>query len=252
MKEVALGIERMHQIVPEFRAIHETTASGPNEDGVVLAHEFKSSHLEALVRVPSYSEWRAGCDMTTAYEFHRRFLKLLQWRCPPRRWQLKSPVHLHSFEALLEVYPDARIVMTHRDPAKVIPSACSMWRTSMALYSSEVDDRELGEMMPGFWGRSIQRLMEYRRRVGDGAFHDIAYEDMVTRPVAAIAEMYTAFGEALSPEAESRMRLWIEENPRGKHGSHRYTPEEFGLDADGIRAEFRAYTARFQIPIESA
>jgi hypothetical protein len=250
VREVAMGIELMHRIVPEFAAIHETTATGPNEDGVVLAHEFKSSHLEAILRIPSYGEWRSGCDMTTAYRYHERFIKLLQWRCPPRRWQLKSPVHLHSLEALLAVYPDARIIMTHRDPAKVIPSACSMWRASMALYSSDVDALELGRTMPEFWARSLRNVIDYRSKNGDDAFYDIAYRDMLGDPIGTVRGMYEAFGEAFTADAERAMRSWIRANPKGRHGAHVYAPGEFGLDADDIRGTFASYVERFDVPTE--
>jgi len=248
--EVARGIELMHQIVPEFSAIHETTATGPNEDGVVLAHEFKSPHLEALLWIPSYGDWRARCDMKSAYRYHQRFIKLLQWRCPPRRWQLKSPVHLHSIEALLAVYPDARIIMTHRDPAKVIPSACSMWRATMRLYSSDVRDRELGALIPEFWARSLRRVIEYRQKHGDDRFYDIAYRDMLDQPVETVRGMYEHFGEPFTPAAEAAMRAWVRRNPKGKHGAHVYTPDEFGLDAAGLRERYRFYTERFAVAIE--
>jgi len=217
---------------------------------VVLAHEFKSPHLEALMWIPSYGEWRAGCDMTSAYRYHRRFLKLLQWHCPPRRWQLKSPVHLHSVEALLAVYPDARLIMTHRDPAKVIPSACSMWRTTMGLYSSDVRDRDLGQLIPEFWARSLRRVIEYRQGNGDERFYDIAYRDMLDAPIETVRGMYENFGEPYTEVAEAAMKQWIRRNPKDKHGAHVYTPEEFGLDAAEIRDRYRFYSERFGVPVE--
>jgi hypothetical protein len=250
IREVALGIDLLHQIAPEFKTIHETTATGPNEDGVILSHEFKSAALEALVRVPSYGEWRESCDMTSAYRFHERFLKLLQWRCPPRVWQLKSPVHLHSFEALLEVYPDARLVMTHRDPAAVLPSSCSMWSVTMSLYSDDVDKLELGRTLPGFWARSLRRVVEWRDQNADEGFWDIAYRDITDDPIAAISAMYEAFGEELSPEAEQCMRSFVRENPKDKHGMHRYSLEEFGIDPAALRREYDFYCERFDVPSE--
>jgi len=252
IEQVALGIELLHKIVPEFKTIHETTATGPNEDGVILAHEFKSAALEALVRVPSYSAWRESCDMTTAYRFHERFLKLLQWRCPPRVWQLKSPVHLHSFEALLEVYPDACFVMTHRDPAEVLPSACSMWRVTMSLYSDDVDPHELGRFLPGFWARSLRRLVAWREENDDRAFFDIAYRDITGDPIAAVSDMYSAFGEELGTEAIRQMRSFLRENPRHKHGVHRYSLGDYGIDVVRLREQYSFYTERFGVPSEAA
>ncbi len=251
IEQVALGIELLHRIAPEFKVIHQTTATGPNEDGVILSHEFKSAALEALVRVPSYSEWRASCDMTSAYRFHERFLKLLQWRCPPRVWQLKSPVHLHSFEALLDVYPDARFVMTHRDPAKVLPSACSMWRVTMSLYSDDVDARELGRVLPEFWAQSLRRLVAWREKNDDAAFCDIAYRDIADDPIPAISGMYAAFGEELAADAEQPMRSFLRNNPKDKHGVHRYSLEDYGIDPDELRRQYAFYNERFTIPSEA-
>jgi hypothetical protein len=251
IEQVALGIELLHRIAPEFKVIHQTTATGPNEDGVILSHEFKSAALEALVRVPSYSEWRASCDMTSAYRFHERFLKLLQWRCPPRVWQLKSPVHLHSFEALLDVYPDARFVMTHRDPAKVLPSACSMWRVTMSLYSDDVDSSELGRVLPEFWAQSLRRLVAWREENDDTAFCDIAYRDITDDPIPAISNMYAAFGEELAADAEQPMRSFLRSNPKDKHGVHRYSLEDYGIDPDELRRQYAFYNERFAIPSEA-
>ena len=252
IEQVALGIDLLNQLAPEFKVIHQTTATGPNEDGVILSHEFKSAALEALVRVPSYSEWRESCDMTSAYRFHERFLKLLQWRCPPRVWQLKSPVHLHSFEALLEVYPDARFVMTHRDPAKVLPSACSLWRVTMSLYSDDVDPHELGRLLPEFWARSLRRLVTWREENGDAAFFDIAYEEITHDPIAAISSMYAGFGEELGAEAEQRMRSFLHENPKDKHGTHRYSLSEYGIDPEELCRRYSFYSERFGIPTEGS
>jgi hypothetical protein len=247
---VAKGIELMHQIAPEFASIHETTATGPNEDGVLLALEFKSAHLEGLLWVPRYADWRSECDMSSAYRYHRRMLKLLQWHCPPRRWQLKSPIHLHSFEALLAEYPDARILVTHRDPAKVIPSACSMWRTTMGLYSSGIEDAALGRMIPEYWARSLRCLVDYREREGDDAFRDIAYRAMVNDPIGALRDLYESLGEPMTLDTEKAMTNWIARNPKAKHGAHVYTAEEFGLDAERIRSMYAFYIERFQVPTE--
>ena len=251
IQQVALGIELLHRIAPEFRVIHQTTATGPNEDGVLLSHEFKSAALEALVRVPSYSEWRESCDMVSAYRFHERFLKLLQWRCPPRLWQLKSPIHLHSFEALLEVYPDARFVMTHRDPAKVLPSACSMWRVTMSLYSDDVDRCELGRVLPEFWARSLRRLVAWREENDDASFRDIAYRDITDDPISAISSMYTAFGDELGGDAEERMRNFLRDNPKDRHGVHRYDLEDYGIDPEELRRQYSFYSERFAVPAET-
>ena len=92
--------------------------------------------FEGMCRIPSYSKWLLHCDMEPAYRYHRRVLKLLQWRCPPDRWWLKSPAHMLSIDALNAVYPDAQFVMTHRDVGKVLPSVCALYSTLTSVLTT--------------------------------------------------------------------------------------------------------------------
>jgi len=251
IEQVALGIELLHRIAPEFKVIHQTTATGPNEDGVILSHEFKSAALEALVRVPSYSEWRASCDMTSAYRFHERFLKLLQWRCPPRLWQLKSPVHLHSFEALLDVYPDARFVMTHRDPAKTMPSTVSTTAIVQWMRSDAVDLGTLVRVIGGVFTAALDSVSE--RRATDGLpdrFVDVHFQSMLNEPVETLRCAYASMGREFSAEHAERIQRYLKDKPRGKFGVHQYTPEEWGFSKHELRETLASYIDRAGIELE--
>ena len=81
---------------------------------------FRTFHFDGVVRVPGYLAWLMQCDMRETYTFHRQVLKLLQWHCPPTLWHLKTPVHMFSLDALVEAYPNAKFLWSHRDPAKVL------------------------------------------------------------------------------------------------------------------------------------
>ena len=120
----------------------------------------------------------------------------------------------------------------------------------MSLYSDEVDKHELGRMLPGFWARSLRRVVEWREQNPDASFWDIAYRDITDDPVAAISAMYQAFGETLSAEAEQRMRTFVRENPKDQHGVHGYSLDEFGIDPDALRRRYAFYSERFDVPGE--
>ena len=123
------GIDFTNEMFPGFAGMLPTAADGPQECLVPMALDFRSLMFEGMALIPSYSAWLLQCDMEPAYRYHQRVLKLLQWRCPPKRWWLKSPAHMLSIDALDAVYPDARFVMTHRDVGKVLPSVCALYNT---------------------------------------------------------------------------------------------------------------------------
>src|ERR1700722_1721189 len=121
------GIDMTNEMFPGFEGMLPTSATGPQECILLMALDFRSQLFEGMAQIPAYSSWLLGCDMEPAYRYHRRVLQLLQWHCPPERWWLKTPAHMHSIAALNRVYPDARFVMTHRDVGKVLPSVCAVF-----------------------------------------------------------------------------------------------------------------------------
>jgi hypothetical protein len=203
-----------------------------------------------MAEVPGYVRWWLGCDMEPAYRHHERVLKLLQWRCPPKRWNLKNPPDVFCLDAMTGVYADACIIWTHRDPARVLPSVCSLIATVRSIFCDDTGRERLGRAELAIWAEGIRRAMAFRDRAGDGAFADVFMDDLVERPIETVAAVYERFGLPFTAEAERRMRAWLELNPQGKHGAHRYTLEEFGLELAEVREAFRPYTERFGVRLE--
>ncbi len=133
------GIDMSNQMFPDFAGMLPTSATGPQECILIMALDFRSEVFEGMALLPSYTEWLLSCDMAPAYRYHERVLKLLQWHCPPKRWWLKTPAHTATIDALNEVYPDARFVMTHRDIGSVLPSLCRV--EGSAVQTSRRDAR---------------------------------------------------------------------------------------------------------------
>jgi hypothetical protein len=233
-------------LLPEFKSIHHEPVDGPTECVMLLRQEFRSFCLESQWALPSWGEWFMRCDMAPAYAWHRRVLQLLQSQ-RPGRWLLKSPVHGMALDALVAAYPDARFVMTHRDPLQVVASTCSLALTLVGL-GSDADHRaylirrwtELSEAV-------IARILDFRARHPGRVFHDLHYRELVADPVAAVRGIYAALGDELTPLAESRIAAYAAAHPQGEFGTHRYSAAEFGLDTPRARARFADYCERFAV-----
>ena len=249
--EADAALAGMKAVAPDLAKMHDDTGSSPTENQDLLGQHFRTQHFEGMADVPSYVAWWLRCDMAPAYRHHARVLRLLQWRCPPRRWNLKNPPDVFFLDAMTGVYPDARLVWTHRDPTRVLPSVCSLIATVRSIFCPTVDRRRLGREQLALWSEGMRRAIAFRERAGDAMFADVLMSDLMVRPIETVTRVYERFGLVLGGEAERRMRAWLQANPQGKHGAHRYTFEEFGLDRSEVRREFRFYTDRFRIPLEN-
>jgi hypothetical protein len=246
----------MYERSPDMKAIHQMAAGQVDECWYLLSQSFAHSSFQANVRVPSYAEWWAGHDMRAAYERHRRNLQLIGHREPDRRWLLKDSTHLFDLGAFLDVYPDAMVVHTHRDPAPVIVSTCSLCWSAYQPLNEDPDPGEFGRNTLALWERAVRSAMEVRRRSdarGEGErFFDLRFRDFQRDPLAAIRAIYAHFGLELSYEAESAMRRHREANPPGKHGEHRYDASSWSLSPGEIRERFADYIGHFDIPTADA
>jgi hypothetical protein len=247
-------IQLWNQIVPEYATMHELGARIPVECVQLTTHEFVSEELLGRYQAPSYAAYYAKADLVPAYRFHRAMLQHLQSRCRRERWVLKAPSHLPVLDVLLAVYPDARVVVTHRDPLRILPSVASILYSTMWVRSDEIDTQAL---LGWFTGETcaalVERMLTFRAsgKVDPGQFHDVRYADLVKEPIPTIAGIYDRFGMTLSAEAERRMRDYLASKPRGKHGEHRYEFEHTGFDLARERERFRPYRERFGLPSEA-
>lgn len=243
------GIDR---ILPDFKHMHPMGARLPQECVALTAHDFATMIFHTTHRVPSYQAWLAALDLRPVYAFHRRQLQVLQWRCPAERWVLKSPGHLWALDALLAVYPDARLVFTHRDPLKVVASLANLIATLRGLASDRIDPHEIGADWTERLAAGLAAATRVRdaHRLGDERVIDVHFHELVGDEIGAIRRIYERFGLALSAEAEARMRRFLVENPKDKHGAHRYDLAAAGLDRARERRRYADYQERFGIPSE--
>jgi len=244
IKRTARRLRWLDRLAPRFQAIHEVGAELPQECIAIMAHTFISLRFLVTHRLPEYAEYLSRADDKPAYEFHRRFLQHLQFQASPRRWVLKAPAHLPALGALLAVYPDARIIQTHRDPMESIPSLASLRTELRQCFAREVDPAVVGPEVAAYWARSLERAGEVRQQADTGHFYDVRYEDLMNDPLGTLRALYDRLGLAWSREVETRMRNYLDANPQGKHGRHHYRLQHFGLETASIGRLYAQYRTR--------
>ena len=251
-KAAARSLRMLYALDPGLKAVHRMTADGPDECRHLFLQSFLDDTFDSNANIPSYTKWLAEQDMRPAYARHRDILKLIGSPSPERRWVLKYPAHLRNLRALFEIYPDACIVQTHRDPARVLPSICSLVAGFRGLYEDAVDAGAIGRWQLEMWSKMMQGALDVRASLDPARFFDLPFAEVIADPVAAVKRMYDHFGFALSSQAEERMRDWHGSHPQGEHGEHHYTAGAFGLSEGEIAERFRRYTERFDVCVERA
>lgn len=242
-------LRMLARVAPTMDAIHEYGARNPKECLSALSFEFCSEEFTARYHVPTYVRWFQRCDMRAAYERHKLVLQVLQRRTGAARWVLKSPAHLHQLTTLRQVYPDARLAVTHRDPLVVMASVSSLIANLRWVHSDHVDLTEIGRYHVDLFHRTLDDLA---RRDAAGEFgSSIAhghYADFLQRPLETVRGFYDQLGLELTPDTERKMAAHLEARPKGRHGEHRYSFDDLGLDRAETVAGFAPYISHFAVP----
>jgi hypothetical protein len=242
---VEAAFSQHHIEHPEFMGVHFMSAAEVEECWQLLRQSFLSISYESLAHLPSYSQWLAGRDWTGAYARHRRNLQLIGLPDADKRWVLKNPSHLFALDELLTVYPDALVVVTHRDPRTVIPSVCSLAAQATAGWSETFVGDTIGRSQLDLWARGYTTFTEARTRHDRAQFVDVDYRDFVADPLATVGGIYDRLGTDLSADAERAMASMHAESRSGaRKPAHRYTLEEFGLRAEDVDERFPDYAYR--------
>ena len=241
--------DQLKQLAPSFQAIHPIGELMAQECIVLTAPEFMSVRFEMCFDVGSYQDWLHDQDMHATYEFHKQFLQHMQSRHHGARWVLKSPGHLGPIDALFDVYPDACVVQTHRDPTRVIPSVASLEYAMRQIASDDVDPVRLGRQQLRNWSTLLEQGMQARARhpEREAQILDLHLHEIAADPLACVRKIYRHFDISLSAEAEESMQRFLLEHPNGEFGRHRYSLEAFGLDADMVNLAFKGYRERFGV-----
>jgi len=238
----------------ETLRLHMQDAELPVECGPVFAGEFMNTGNFAFWDAPDYLARVMGRDgrgpIQAAYAHHKWILQHLQAFAPRERWALKSPQHIANLAELLAAYPDAVLVFTHRDPVDTIPSLASLVSHFRRRTYDAPDLARIGRDVCRLWLDGINRCMDFRASepAVSARCIDIAYQDLIDRPIAVLERIYQSASMDLEP-ARAAVVAWIDTHRqdrwREQHGRHEYSPEMFGLTSREIAAAFSAYRAAF-------
>ena len=162
LRKVDKQLQWLDGIAPEFHRIHAVKADVAQECIVITAHALHSYQFQTTHYVPQYQEWLDQQSRVEAYQYHRRFIQHLQYDDAPEHWVLKAPAHLFAIDDLLQVYPDACIIQTHREPSEAMSSLASLSATLRRAFSDKVDDDAVAQEMQKRWSNALHTAIAAR------------------------------------------------------------------------------------------
>jgi len=241
----------LEDLNPRMRAIHHEDAAGPTECIAVMSQDFKSLSWEAITNVPAYSQWLLATDQRSAYEYHRSTLQVLQSGGVRGQWTLKSPHHAIALDALTNMYPDARLVLLHRDPVVLCASVCSLITTLSGTFTDADHTGYVAEHWTAMLEESVKRIDAFRAAHPEYPIVDVQYADLVRDPLRTVEALYAARNTQLDGTARDAIVAYVKAHPKGKFGTHGYDLADYGLDAGELAERFAGYVDRYDVAVES-
>lgn len=249
---IAVGagyIDQIAQHSADFLTAHPAFVDAPEEESFIIETDFQSQANCTRLRAPSF--WR-HLDTQAGREslpYLKRILQYVQWQRGSegqRPWVLKSPLHIGNLDALFDVFPDALVVHTYRDPLVALPSSCRIVEVFRGLLSQDIDLHELGSEQLAWWSSILDRHLVQRDRLGDARIIDVHYQDTLEEVMTVVRAVYERGGRTLSTQAAGRMGAWELGNPQHPFGRHTYSLDRYGLGEAQVREAFAAYVQRFE------
>ncbi len=239
-------------ISPEFSQLHPIDADSPQECSEITSAVFQSLRFDTTFRVPDYQAWVDASGHLEAFEFHRKFLQVLQYGARAKRWVLKCPDHSFCLPAILQTYPDARFVVVHRDPMKVFASVAHLTEVLRRPFLKNIDPVEIGSQVTERWVDGAQRLVDFDRRedIDPARKIHVHYDELANAPMAAVARVYAHFNLPMETPATNAMAAMLKNRKSGGYGGERrYVLDRFGINPKLLRPQFSAYMNYFGVSL---
>jgi len=189
-------------------------------------------------------------DKRPIFRYERLFFTILDAYRPARsHWTFKSPVYAPFFPLIFEEYPDAKVVVTHRNPLVVLPSACRLLESWCIAFDQDgsFDKHRFGQFQKMAMKKFLRVPLNYRKAhpEKEEQIIDCLYDDLLSDPIAMVRRIYEKFGLEYTREFERRMKAYLADNQQGKHGRHRYSLEEYGFNEKGVYRDHQDYLVRY-------
>jgi hypothetical protein len=221
-----------------------------------MTMDFTSDYWPTAHSAGSFNLWRHETDPDSAFDWHKLVLQTLQQRRPHepsgQRWLLKCPGHIRVMDKLMQRYPDLRVICTHRDPVKTVPSTMSLMCNIRGMREDPVDREGLAQGILYAYENGMRKIMAERESgiIPASQVTDIHFQNLMTDPVGSISRAYSNLGLSFSDRHAEQISTYLAEKPRNKFGRHRYSAQDFGMSVGQIREQFKFYTDHFDIALE--
>jgi sulfotransferase family protein len=242
-------LEARHAATPGQRAAHHRAAEEVHECCMLLWHSFVSNIWSCSWSSGTYDAWWQAQSERPAYLYYYRCVQLIGSTEPDKRWLLKNPGHIENLDLLFAIYPDARVIQTHRDPAKAIPSLVALL---MMLHPLMEEGRlqQRGEIMlrreVAKWSNAARKA-DVMREKHPGKAMDVIHGDFHRDPMGVLERIYGFIDMDISDELRAGFAQRIAEKPELQHGVHRYDIANYGMTEEEAREPFRDYIQRYDL-----
>jgi hypothetical protein len=245
-----VGLEVLNTGLPYFKRMHEMTPDHVHEEIGLIAMDFSGMQFETMAPMPTWQDYYRSHDQRPHYAYLRKVLQALQWLRGGDRWVLKSPQHLEQFPALVDTFPDATFVVTHRDPVAVTLSLGTMMSYLARLNRDPVDPHSISR----YWADRLETMLrtcsETREVLPADRSIDVRFHEFMADDVAMVERVYAVAGQPFTPAVQAAMEAFMAENQRGRHGGIKYSFGPLGLDPAERRHALAFYVDRFGVEVE--
>ena len=242
--------ESMQAGAPFIAAMHPMEPDHVHEENELMAPDFSNYNVEWVARAPQWRDHYLAQDQTPHYAYLKQVLQILQWYRPRDRWVLKSPQHLEQFGPLISTFPDATVVVTHRDPASVVASMATMIAYTSRLSLDPVDPVGIGHYWADLLSTMLNTCLETRDLLPAERSVDVRFDEFMADDLATVERIYDLADQPFDDAARSAIGIYLAGHQRNRHGALIYDLADFDLDATTIRAGLSDYIDRFHIPLE--
>jgi Sulfotransferase family len=254
-RRTVAGLETHYAATPESRAAHHRAAEEVHECCMILWHSFNCNIWACgSWSSPTYDAWRQSQTEDAGYAYYYRCVQLIGSNDPDKRWLLKNPGHLQQLDLLFATYPNARVIQTHRDPAKAIPSLCSLLLNLHPIYEEGRYEQRAHNMLAreaGKWAKAVRDADAVRAK-HPGQVVDVVHADFHRNPMAVLERIYSFIDMEIDDELRARFAERITEKPELQHGVHRYDLADFGMTTDEVREQYGDYVDRYDLVEKTA
>jgi hypothetical protein len=248
-QKTAAALEAQYAAAPERRAAHYRAAEEVHECCMVLRQSFVSNLWNCAWSAATYDAWWQCQSEEAAYRHYYRCVQLIGSNDPDKRWLLKNPGHIDNLDLLFAIYPDAKVIQTHRDPAKAVPSLVALLMQLNSLTEEGRTEQRAQTMLTrevAKWSSALRKAEPVRKHHPDKVL-DIIHSDFHRDPMAVLERIYAFVDMDITPQVRAGFVRRIEEKPELSRGVHRYNIADYGMTEEEVREPFRDYIRRYDL-----